>query len=60
MLLLLADGTQVPVAELPGQGPWTFLVLQPDPARAPRHRRQYADFQALYAALAPLYHRAGP
>lgn len=32
MLLLLADGTQVPVAELPGQGPWTFLVLQPDPA----------------------------
>jgi pimeloyl-ACP methyl ester carboxylesterase len=32
VLLLLADGTQVPVAELPGQGPWTFLVLQPDPA----------------------------
>ena len=31
MLLLLADGTQLPVAELPGQGPWTFLVLQPDP-----------------------------
>jgi len=32
VLLLLADGTRVPVAELPGQGPWTFLVLQPDPA----------------------------
>ena len=29
MLLLLADGTQVPVTELPGHGPWTFLVLQP-------------------------------
>ena len=34
MLLLLADGTQVPVTELPGQGPWTFLVLQPDPGSA--------------------------
>jgi pimeloyl-ACP methyl ester carboxylesterase len=32
VLLLLADGTQVPVTELPGAGPWTFLVLQPDPA----------------------------
>jgi pimeloyl-ACP methyl ester carboxylesterase len=35
VLLLLADGTQLPVAELPGVGPWTFLVLQPsapDPA----------------------------
>ena len=31
MLLLLADGAQLPVAELPGEGPWTFLVLQPDP-----------------------------
>jgi hypothetical protein len=30
VLLLLADGTQVPVTELPGHGPWTFLVLQPD------------------------------
>jgi pimeloyl-ACP methyl ester carboxylesterase len=29
VLLLLADGTQVPVTELPGHGPWTFLVLQP-------------------------------
>jgi pimeloyl-ACP methyl ester carboxylesterase len=28
VLLLLADGTQVPVTELPGVGPWTFLVLQ--------------------------------
>jgi pimeloyl-ACP methyl ester carboxylesterase len=27
VLLLLADGTQVPVTELPGTGPWTFLVL---------------------------------
>ena len=27
MLLLLADGTQVPVTELPGTGPWTFVVL---------------------------------
>jgi pimeloyl-ACP methyl ester carboxylesterase len=34
VLLLLADGTQVPVTELPGQGPWTFLVLQPDPGSA--------------------------
>jgi pimeloyl-ACP methyl ester carboxylesterase len=31
VLLLLADGTQLPVAELPGEGPWTFLVLQPEP-----------------------------
>jgi pimeloyl-ACP methyl ester carboxylesterase len=35
VLLLLADGTQVPVAELPGDGPWTFLVLQPGPGPAP-------------------------
>ena len=34
MLLLLADGTQVLVTELPGHGPWTFLVLQPDPGSA--------------------------
>ena len=27
MLLLLADGTRVPVTELPGTGPWTFVVL---------------------------------
>jgi pimeloyl-ACP methyl ester carboxylesterase len=30
MLLLLGDGTQVRVTELPGDGPWTFLVLQPE------------------------------
>jgi pimeloyl-ACP methyl ester carboxylesterase len=30
VLLLLADGTQVPVTELPGDGPWTFLVLEPE------------------------------
>jgi pimeloyl-ACP methyl ester carboxylesterase len=29
VLLLLADGTRIPVAELPGDGPWTFLVLRP-------------------------------
>ena len=34
MILLLADGTQVPVTELPGHGPWTFLVLQPAPGPA--------------------------
>jgi len=33
VLLLLSDGTQVPVTELPGTGPWTFLVLQPVPDR---------------------------
>jgi hypothetical protein len=31
VLLLLGDGTQVPVTELPGAGPWTLLVLAPDP-----------------------------
>ena len=33
MLLLLGDGSQVPVTEVPGEGPWTFLVLaaSPDP-----------------------------
>lgn len=33
MLLLLGDGSQVPVTEVPGEGPWTFLVLAvpPDP-----------------------------
>jgi pimeloyl-ACP methyl ester carboxylesterase len=36
VLLLLADGAKVPVAELPGGGPWTFLVLRPDPAPGPR------------------------
>src|SRR4029450_13381812 len=34
LLRLLAAGTQVPVTELPGQGPWTFLALQPDPGSA--------------------------
>jgi len=34
VILLLADGTQVPVTELPGHGPWTFLVLQPAPGPA--------------------------
>ena len=29
MLLLLADGSQLSVTELPGHGPWTFLVVQP-------------------------------
>jgi len=29
VLLLLGDGTRLPVTELPGLGPWTFLVLQP-------------------------------
>jgi pimeloyl-ACP methyl ester carboxylesterase len=27
VLLLLGDGSQVPVTEVPGDGPWTFLVL---------------------------------
>ena len=31
MLLLLADGTYLPVTELPGDGPWTFLVLKAGP-----------------------------
>jgi len=31
VLLLLGDGSQVPVTEIPGQGPWTFLVLAPSP-----------------------------
>jgi len=33
VLLLLGDGGQVPVTEVPGDGPWTFLVLAatPDP-----------------------------
>jgi xylulokinase len=35
-------------------------TVQPVPARRERHRRQYADYQALYQALAPLFHRAGP
>ena len=35
MLLLLADGTQVPATEFPGQGPWTFLVLRPEESGPP-------------------------
>jgi pimeloyl-ACP methyl ester carboxylesterase len=38
VLLLLGDGTQVTVTELPGDGPWTFLILQPEslgPAETP-------------------------
>ena len=33
MLLLLGDGSQVQVTEVPGEGPWTFLILAatPDP-----------------------------
>jgi xylulokinase len=31
--------------------------VQPVGARAERHRRQFADYQALYKALAPLFHR---
>lgn len=31
MLLLLGDGSQVPVTEVPGEGPWTFLVLAATP-----------------------------
>jgi pimeloyl-ACP methyl ester carboxylesterase len=34
VLLLLGDGTRVPVTELPGAGPWTFLVLLPGPTPA--------------------------
>jgi pimeloyl-ACP methyl ester carboxylesterase len=34
VLLLLGDGSQVGVSELPGDGPWTFLLLQPDPEDA--------------------------
>jgi xylulokinase len=34
-------------------------TVQPVAGRRERHRRQYADYQALYQALAPLFHRAG-
>jgi pimeloyl-ACP methyl ester carboxylesterase len=36
VLLLLPDGTRLPVTELPGSGPWTFLVLDPDPTAVAR------------------------
>jgi xylulokinase len=34
-------------------------TVDPVPARRPRHQRLYADYQALYQALAPHYHRTG-
>jgi pimeloyl-ACP methyl ester carboxylesterase len=34
VLLLLGDGTEVPVTELPGDGPWTFLVVLPEESAA--------------------------
>jgi pimeloyl-ACP methyl ester carboxylesterase len=34
VLLLLGDGGQVGVGELPGDGPWTFLLLRADPVPA--------------------------
>jgi hypothetical protein len=34
-------------------------AVRPVPARAERHRRQYADYQSLYRALAPLFQRTG-
>jgi pimeloyl-ACP methyl ester carboxylesterase len=39
--LLLADGTRVAVAEHPGEGPWTFLVLQPDTASGPGYLTRF-------------------
>ena len=33
--------------------------FEPVEARRARHRRRYADHQALYRALAPIYHRTG-
>jgi hypothetical protein len=44
VLLLLADGSHLPVTELPGRGPWTFLVLQADPAPAGRGQASAARF----------------
>jgi xylulokinase len=34
-------------------------TFEPVEARRARHRRRYADHQALYRALAPIYHRTG-
>jgi hypothetical protein len=51
MLLLLGDGTRVPVAELPGDGPWTFLVLQPEDRGAARVLGSPATDPAAAAAL---------
>jgi pimeloyl-ACP methyl ester carboxylesterase len=44
VLLLLADGSHLPVTELPGRGPWTFLVLQADSAPAGRGQASAARF----------------
>ncbi|HEX2375487.1 MAG TPA: hypothetical protein VHO93_16030, partial [Actinomycetota bacterium] len=44
MLLLLGDGSQVGVTELPGDGPWTFLLLQPDPEPAGQEGGGVAGF----------------
>jgi hypothetical protein len=37
VLLLLGDGTSLEATELPGRGPWTFLLLTsaPDVPKAP-------------------------
>jgi xylulokinase len=34
-------------------------TFEPVDGRRARHRRRYADHQALYRALAPIYHRTG-
>jgi pimeloyl-ACP methyl ester carboxylesterase len=44
VLLLLGDGSQVGVTELPGDGPWTFLLLQPDPEPAGQEGGGVAGF----------------
>jgi pimeloyl-ACP methyl ester carboxylesterase len=44
MLLLLGDGSQVGVTELPGDGPWTFLLLLPDPEPAGQEGGGVAGF----------------
>ena len=46
MLLRLGDGSQLPVTELPGRGPWTFLIVAPagvgqDPGAAARFLTRY-------------------
>jgi pimeloyl-ACP methyl ester carboxylesterase len=44
VLLLLGDGSQVGVTELPGDGPWTFLLLLPDPEPAGQEGGAVAGF----------------